>query len=182
MDSRRPTIADGWIDKASNHLQMARDHIKSRTRHSEVVESAQECIELSVKSALTLLHIQYAPSHGWEQDKKQFAAIAMQIQERNLLEKLAAHYLGSTVPLPRLLFLVNFWARFYSTAKYGFEAENLASAQELIHMEEAELAVKHAEECLGAASTLRYLAEDKLRSLWGEAGNAASHEGTQSAA
>jgi hypothetical protein len=52
-----------------------------------------------------------------------------------------------TIRIPRLLFLLNFWAQFYITAKHGFEAEDLASAQELFEREEAELAVRHAEEC-----------------------------------
>lgn len=177
VNSRKRRAIEGWIDKASNHLRAAKDHLETRTRHSEVVEAAQECIELSVKSILSLLHIKYSPSHGWEQDKKQFAAIAEQIQDRELLDKLAAYYLDSAIPLPRLLFLVNFWAQFYITAKYGFEVGNLASAQDLIRIEEAELAVKHAKECYRAVSALRYLDEDKLMSLLHQAENAASRQG-----
>jgi hypothetical protein len=63
------------------------------------------------------------------------------------------------------LFLVNFWAQFYSTAKYGLEAEYLAPARDLFKKEEAELAVRHAQECYDAASHLRYLDEDKMAEL-----------------
>ena len=44
---QRKTIED-WIDKASNHLQTAREHAKSGYRFSEAVQAAQECIELSL--------------------------------------------------------------------------------------------------------------------------------------
>jgi HEPN domain-containing protein len=161
--TKRKTI-EGWIDKASNQLQAAREHLKS-FRYSEAIEAAQECVELSVKSILSLLDIRYSRSHEWAPDKKEFAAIAQQIQERQLLDKLAKQYLDSIVRLQRLLFLMNFWAQFYITAKYGFEAEYLASARDLFEKEEAELAVQHADECYRAASQLRYLDEDKLAAL-----------------
>ena len=81
------------------------------------------------------------------------------------MEKLANQYLDHTIRLPRLLFLMNFWAQFYITAKYGFEAGYLASARDLFNREEADLVVKHADECYRAASQLRYLNEDKLAAL-----------------
>jgi HEPN domain-containing protein len=164
LNSQRKMI-EGWIDKASNQLQAAKDHSKSLYRYSEAIEAAQECIELSVKSVLSLLGIKFSPSHGWEQDKKQFADIAAQVQEKQLMERLAAQYLDHIVNLPRLLFLVNFWAQFYITAKYGFEAGHLAPAKDLFKKEEADLAVQHAEECYQVASHLRYLSEDKMAAL-----------------
>ena len=60
---------------------------------------------------------------------------------------------------------MNFWGQFYLTAKYGFEAEYLASAQELFKAEEAQLAVRHAEECYRAASALRYYDKGKIATL-----------------
>ena len=162
--SKRRTI-EGWIDKASNQLQAAKEHSKFSTQYSEAIQAAQECIELSVKSTLSLLDISFSHSHIWEQDKKQFAAIAEQIQKKQLLDKLAAQYINHIVDLPRLLLLMNFWAQFYNTAKYGFEAEHLASAKDLFKKEEAELAIRHAQECYQAAMHLRYLREDKLAAL-----------------
>ena len=134
-------------------------------RYSEAIETAQECVELSVKSILSLLDIKYSRSHDWAPDRKEFTGIAQQIQERKLLDKLAEQYLDHTIRLPRLLFLMNFWAQFYITAKYGFEAEYLASAHDLFNKEEAELAVQHADECYRASSQIRYLNEDKLDAL-----------------
>ena len=165
MNKAKRIMIEGWIDKASNQLQAAREHLKSYTQYSEAIQASQECVELSVKSVFSLLGIAFSPSHGWAQDKKQFATIAEQIQKRHLIEKLTAQYLNHTVNLPRLLFLMNFWAQFYNTAKYGLEAGYLAPAKDLFKKEEAELAVQHAQECYTAASQLRYLPEDKMDTL-----------------
>lgn len=165
MNKAKRRMIEGWIDKASNQLQAAKQHLKSHTQYSEVIQAAQECVELSVKSIFSLLDIAFSPSHGWEQDRKQFAIIAEQIQKRSLIDKLTAQYLNHTVNLPRLLFLMNFWAQFYSTAKYGLEAGYLAAAKDLFKKEEAELAAKHAEECYSATSQLRHLPEDKMAAL-----------------
>jgi len=115
-----------------------------------------------VKALLSLLDLEYAPSHGWS--RQHLAKIASQIHERRLLHKLADQDLGY-IRLPRLLFLANFWAQFYLTAKYGLEAGYLAPAQELFQKQEADLAVEHARECLNAASQLGYLSEDRLAAI-----------------
>ena len=165
MANSKRRMIEGWIDKASNQLQVAKEHLKFPAQDSEVIQAAQECIELSVKSTLSLLDITFSHSHGWEQDKKQFTAIAKQIKKKQFIDKLTAQYLNHIVNLPRLLFLVNFWAQFYITAKYGFETEYLAPAKDLFKKEEAELAVRHAQECYQAASHLRYLSEDKMGTI-----------------
>ncbi|NIN06993.1 MAG: HEPN domain-containing protein [Armatimonadetes bacterium] len=165
MDNAQRRMTEGWIDKASNHLQAARGHLKSYTQYSEAIQAAQQCTELSVKATFSFLGVILPRSHGWEQDKKPFANIAQQIQEKHLIDKLTAQNLNHAVNLPRLLFLVNFWAQFYTTAKYGLEAGYLAPAKDLFKKEEAELAVQHAHECYQAASQLRYLAEDKMATL-----------------
>ena len=163
-DTQRNTI-EGWIDKASNQLQEAREHLKSSYRCSEAIQASQQCIELSVKSILSILCVKYPKAHQWASQKEPFAKIARQIHDRNLLQKLDMQHLDHVVPLPRLLLLMNFWGQFYLTAKYGFEAEYLASAQDLFRHEEAKLAVQHAEECLRAAHALRYIERHKLAAL-----------------
>lgn len=160
--SKRKTIG-GWIDKARHQLQVAKDHLKSYYRCSESIEASQEFVELSVKSVLSLLEIQYSLSHGWK--KEEFSRIAQQIEKRQLLRKLTQQNLYHSCRLPRLLLLANFWAQFYLPAKYGFEAGYLASAQNLFEKPEAQLAAQHAKECYQAASELRYLSEDKLAGL-----------------
>ena len=129
---------------------------------SEYIEACQECIELSVKSILSLLDVEHSANHGW--DREQFSKIAKQIQESRLVDKLAEQNLAH-IRLPRLLFLANFWAQFYLPAKYGFQSGYLAPAQALFDREEAVLAMHHAEQCYHAALQLRYLSEDKLSAL-----------------
>lgn len=163
-ESQRKTI-EGWIDKASSQLEVAKELSKSSYRCSEAIEAAQECVELSVKSILSLLGVKYPPAHEWAPDKKPFVTIVQQIQEKRLLEKLARQYLDYTVPLPRLLLLMNFWGQFYLVSKYGFETEHFASAKDLFKPEEAKLAVEHASECYRAASALQYYDKEKLATL-----------------
>jgi HEPN domain-containing protein len=156
----RKTI-EGWIDKASNHLSIAKNHAESPYRSSEAVQAAQECVELSVKSVLSLLGIRYPRAHEWPANGKAFADIAHQIRERELLTRLEEQHLSHTIRLPRLLFLLNFWAQFYLTAKYGFEVEHLAAARELFDTADARLATEHAEESLRAAQTVLHLDEKR---------------------
>lgn len=164
MDKTKRQTIEGWIDKASNQLRTAESELESH-RYSESIQASQVCIELSVKSILSLMDIQYPPKHKWKQDSQEFAQIAKQVQGRRLLEKLAEQNLSFIVRLPRLLFLANFWAQFYIAAKYGFEVGYLASAKDLFDQGEADLGVRHAKECYRAASELRYLSEDKLATI-----------------
>jgi HEPN domain-containing protein len=161
-ESNRRTI-EGWIDKANNQLQAARKHMETHTQWSDAIEAAQESIELSVKSILSLLQVNYSLTHGWNNEA--LTQIANQIQKRQLLSKLRAHNVYWATRLPRLLLLANFWAQFYLPAKYGIEAGKLAPPQDLFEEPEAALAIRHAEECSRAASELRYLAEDKLDAI-----------------
>jgi HEPN domain-containing protein len=159
--SKRKTI-EGWIEKAGHQLQAAKDHSQSYYHSSEAIEAAQECIELSIKSALFLLGIEYKFKHAWSWED--FVDIAKQIQQKQLLDRLEEQNVYYCLRLPRLLLLANLWGHFYLPAKYGF-AEYLASAQDLFEKQEAELAVLHAGECYQAALELRNLGEDKLAAI-----------------
>jgi hypothetical protein len=63
--------------------------------------------------------------------------------------------LGLPIHLPRLLLLAEFWGELYIVAKYRIQEGFLASARDLFERGEAELAIKHAEECSVAACVLR---------------------------
>jgi HEPN domain-containing protein len=159
MNENKRRLIDGWIEKAFAHLQTAEEQVKSSYRVSEAIQAAQTCVELSVKTALSILEIDYPPSHGW--NEKQLRGIAEQIEKRCLLARLKEQHLAH-INLPRLLILANFWDQFYIQAKYGIEAGNLAPAQELFQQPEAELAVAHARECHHSAGVLRHAGEDRL--------------------
>jgi hypothetical protein len=130
---------------------------------SDAIQASQVCVELSVKSILTMLDVPFPPSHGW--NRQQLAEIAKHIEERGLLDRLSSQHLEFVVPLPRLLFRANFWSQFYLEAKYGMEAGYLAPAQQLFEQEDAELAARHADGCLRAARHLLYLPEERLAEL-----------------
>lgn len=168
MDETTRRTIIGRIDKAGNQLFAAREHLKF-CQYSEAIQASQQCVELSVKSVFSFLDVHYSRGHEWSPEKKEFAAIAEQIKRRGLLEKLRDQHLHQTIRLPRLLFLLSLWGQFYITAKYGFETEYLASAQDLFDREEACLALRHAEECLQAATSIRFLDEAKLEVLTSEA-------------
>jgi HEPN domain-containing protein len=161
MDKSKRRVVDGWVEKASTHLRTAREHVASSVYYSDAVQESQVCVELSVKAILAYLDVDFPKTHGW--DKEKLGKIADQVQKRCLLDRLAERHLY--IQLPRLLFLANFWDQFYLQAKYGMEAGYLASAQELFSRDEAELAVKHANECHHAATILRFLPEDQLEAL-----------------
>lgn len=165
VENSKQRLIDGFLDKASKHLQVANGHIKTYTHNSETIEAAQECIELSVKSIFLLLDIKYPLQHDIKPNRKQFSDIAAQIQHRSLQDKLEEQGLAATIRLPRLLFLLHFWAQFYTIAKYGFQVANLASARDLFDRKEAELAVFHAEECIRAARQLRHIGREQLEEL-----------------
>jgi hypothetical protein len=152
--TKRKTI-EGWIDKATNQLAAAGVHVKAVGQYSEATQAAQQCVELSVKSILSLLDIRFSKSHEWAPDKKEFSAITEQLQQRCLLDGLADQHLDYTLRLPRLLFLLNFWAQFYITAKYGFEATHLASAKDLFEKDEGEPAIRRADEPAASAFHFR---------------------------
>lgn len=163
MNEHLDRVAIGWFEKARNQKDSAKAHLNSRVRWSETVEAAQESIELSIKSMLSFLRIEFARSHAWNHES--LIRIAEQINESGLLGKMRSQGLYWSPRLPRLLLINNLWAQFYLPAKYGFEQGALAPAQELFDQKEAELAVEHAEECCRAASEIRYLDEEKLASL-----------------
>jgi HEPN domain-containing protein len=163
MDASKRKMIEGWKRKAENNLDMARSQLKLY-HYSESIQASQLCIELAVKAILCLLEIKFPASHEWKPDSKSFDQIAIQIHDRKLIEKLAPY--NYAVRLPRLLFLLNFWAQFYLTVKYGYEKGYLASAQEIfVISEDAQLAIKHAEECHYAVNYLFNLNEDQLAKI-----------------
>lgn len=163
MDDNGRKMAEGWLEQASTHLGTAKERLQSYSTIAEAIQSSQTCIELSVKSILSLLKLDFKKTHGW--NDKQLEELAAQLNNRNLPEKIKALYLGHPVNLPRLIYLVNFWSAFYLLAKYGMETGSLATPKDLFDKAEAELAIRHAEECLNAASAIRYLPVEQMQSL-----------------
>lgn len=146
------------IDKVQSQLRIAQEKLNA-SGYADSIQASQCSIELSVKSVLSLLEIEYEPRHAWS--KKQLSSIAQQIQERQILHSLKDQGV-EIVRLPRLLFLMNFWASAYLPSKYGMEEAYLASAQDLFERQEVELALQHAKECYQSALKLNRLSKCKL--------------------
>jgi HEPN domain-containing protein len=163
VDENKRKTVKGWLEKASRYACDAKENAKSGYRVSDAIQAAQQCVELSVKAILTLHDIPYQRNHGW--DRKELAEIAKHIQNRGLLNRLAAQNLQFQVPLPRLLFRANFWSQFYLEAKYGIEAGYLAPAQDLFEPADADLAARHADNGLSAAWSILSLPEAQLAAL-----------------
>ena len=154
MDKRRKRFIKGWMNRAADQLERARDHLNAPMEFSECVQACQQCIELSVKSILFALKIEYSRGHGW--DRQQFSSLAKRIRHAEFIGNVIAHNLDP-IRLPRLLLLARFWAQFYLPAKYEFEIGHLPPTETLLDREEAALALRHAEECYCAASQMKYL-------------------------
>ena len=71
---------------------------------------------------------------------------------KKLLEKDFPKYFNKD-DIPRVLFLTYFWYNFYTLAKYGIEELNFPP-NKLFTKEDAELALKHAKECVYIADKL----------------------------
>jgi hypothetical protein len=139
-DNKRKKI-EGWIVMVSNQWKKAEKVLSIRAQCPESIQTAQVCGGLTVKAELAILNIKFPPTHDWKPDKKESAEIAHQIQERQLIPKLAEQQLDHIIRLPRLLFLVNFLAQFYTTARHGFESEYLVLAKDLFGKGDAERAM-----------------------------------------
>lgn len=156
----------GWKEKAQNQLRIAEDCLK-RFEYSESIQASQECIEFSVKALLSILRIKFPLSHEWKIENKSFDPIVTQIKERGIIERLEKGYYSS-IRLPRLLFIFNFWAQCYTIAKYGIEKGDLASARDIFVSDiEAKLALQHAHECNVALGILSSISEEHLSAIIG---------------
>lgn len=132
-------LAGSFLRRCYKKLQEAEEHIKS-ANYPESISASQECIELSIKAMFLSLAKEYPKRHHFKDEE--FEALLEEIPEE-------LRYLD----FPRLFLYSKFWARFYETAKYGDERLGVGP-EKLFRMWEAELALRHAKECLHAAETL----------------------------
>jgi len=131
-------LAQGWLESASN-LRWEAERLKDFAP-AESVAASQRCIELAVKSMFAIFGVEFDKEHQIKQED--FSQLMDKVPEN--LEYLR---------FPRLLLLEQFWAKFRSVAEYGFEILGVPQGK-LFGKEEAELALKHAQECHWAASQL----------------------------
>lgn len=125
-------MAESFARRASNKEMEARENLK-KFNIPESISASQECIELSMKAIFLLLTDSYPKKHDFTDDDYVHVLSKVPKQAENL-------------NFARLFILSKFWSNFYSAAKYGNEKFGMGP-EKLFKQEEAELALKHAEEC-----------------------------------
>lgn len=140
--------ADDLIRKAKNHIEKAEDEIKKvLPNHSNIISWCQTAIELSGKAIFKIMGLEYPKDHQLLYGKK--GGIKEDVKEL-LKKEFPRHYKDD---VPRVLFLTYFWHNFYTLAKYGIEELDFPP-DKLFTKEDAELALKHAKECVAVADRL----------------------------
>jgi len=135
--------AQGWLNSASS-LRWEADRQKTHAP-AESVAASQRSIELSLKSMFTILGVTYYERHKEHRISENVFG--------NLMKQFPVGLEDDHSRLPRLLLLEQFWAEFRSVAHYGFETLRVPQSK-LFERAEAELALRHAEECYNVASRL----------------------------
>lgn len=133
-------MAESLLKRAWNKLEEARNQLK-KWNHAESISASQESIELSIKATFLLLQKEYPKRHEFKEEE--FVSVLDKISKE--LEHLN---------FPRLYLLSKFWSNFYTVAKYGYGKFGVGP-EKLFRKDEADLALKHAEECRSAASQLK---------------------------
>lgn len=134
-------LAEDYINRAWVKLEEARRQMQA-LHYDTCISASQECIELSVKGILLVLVGDYRPQH--EVSDKEFKEILSSTPDEI-----------SHVDFARIWMLNKFWASFYTIAKYGNKQLEVSAAR-LFHKEDAELALKHADDVYSAASSVKY--------------------------
>lgn len=140
-------LAESYVKRAWNKCNEAEESLK-RIHYAESVSASQECIELSLKAIFLLLEAKHSKRHQFSEGD--FERIIEKIPEK------LRH-----LELPKLYLYSRFWSSFYTTAKYGLGKIGVGP-EKLFEKEEADLALKHAQDCRNAASQL----ENYLKHPW----------------
>jgi len=149
---KRAEMAEGYLRTASRSKDDAERH-RDAGHYSDSIRASQTCIELSVKSMYKLLDVEFRPDHRLQE-----------AEYEQLMRKIPKDL--NYIKFPRIFLFANFWAEFYTKAKYGLETLQVPP-DKLFEKEEAELALKHADECYYAAYQLK---NKVLYSSYGMAG------------
>jgi HEPN domain-containing protein len=134
-------LAEDYVNRARVKLEEARRQMQS-IQYDTCISASQECIELSVKGIFLMLLGDYQPQH--------------EARESEFKRMLSSTPDGiGHIDFARIWMVNKFWATFYTTAKYGNKQLGVSAAR-LFRKEDAELALKHADDVYTAASTIRY--------------------------
>ena len=132
-------MAESFLKRAWNKKDEAKRELERR-HYAESISASQECIELSMKTVFLLLTESYPKRHEFKDEE--FEPLLNKIPED-------LQYFN----FPRLYLLHKLWSGFYTVAKYGYDKFG-TGPEKLFQREEAELAIRHAENCKRAADNL----------------------------
>lgn len=155
IDKSDYDVAMGMINRSRSELQIAQEAIKKESPSpARAISTAQSVVELSTKAVFILSGISFPESHELlrltsGQDPPQNA--------KNIIYKANAgdfpeefEYTGE---IARILFLTDLWNQFYQPSKYP-EQELKITPEDLFKEAEAELVIRHANDCLELADAL----------------------------
>jgi HEPN domain-containing protein len=139
---------ENLIKKAKNLILKAEEGLKGySTSHSNIISWCQTAIELSGKAILKIMGLDFPKEHQLLFEKK--GEIKPVVKE--LLQKNFPKYFAYVNDVPRVIFLTYFWYNFHTLANYGI---NDIPPDKLFTKEDAELALKHAKDCVKVADNL----------------------------
>jgi len=136
-------MIDSFLRRAKNKLEEAEYNL-NRLSYPESISSSQESIEFSVKSLFLLYGVEYSKKHRFEEGE--FVKV----------------FGNAPKDVARIFLLSRFWSSFYTVAKYGYERLGIG-AEYLFRREEAELALRHAQECYYGVQALKKQREEELK-------------------
>ncbi len=136
--------AKGLVEKAEKELQ---GYFGS---YSNIILWCQEAIELCGKAIFKIMNLDFPKEHQllFSPRKSEVRPVV-----RELLKKEFPKYFAYREEIPRVIFLTYFWHNLYTIAKYGLSDVDV-SPDKLFSKEDAELALKHAKDCIKVANNL----------------------------
>lgn len=148
IENKKGKYAKNLIEKSGNDIEKAMEIFKGYLPiFSNVIALCQQSIELSAKAVFKLMGMDFPKNHEIRFELK---------GTKELLKKDFPKTFQEKDKIPRLIFLTQFWKRFYELAKYGKEKLNIGP-DDLFGREEAEIALKHAKECYRIAENLEII-------------------------
>jgi len=132
--------AESFYHRSENMRSQAKAQFE-KFCYPESVSASQESMEFAIKAIFLFLQEEYPRTH--ELKDEDFLKILEKIPE-----ELKFHN------FPRLLLINRFWSNLYLIAKYGNEKLGIGP-EKLFKKDEAELALKHADECHSAVYFVR---------------------------
>jgi len=142
-------LFESYFRRASAKLEEAKRQMKD-FHFDTSVSASQESIELSVKGIFLMFVNDFKPEHKISADD--FHRLRLSIPPE----------LSSYIDVPRVWFINKLWADLYQIAKYGSDKGEPGSdkfkvgADRILKQDEAEFALRHADEVNRIAQSLRY--------------------------